>query len=535
MSTEVTGLRRRLAVFKPLNSSPVSDLRVMHEDDHGGKDHDAEDISPEEPCSESEYELASPSTDASGQDNITIAHATTSEEKPPPIQSEVADSTHKLPPRMSTSAPQTRFRAQQRGTTSFRSARRERDNVSPSSSSWFGFDLSIIVALVSPIGNILTGNDHIKNILLILLLIYYLHELVEVPWKLYRMSIPSERFHTPPAKDAHPIKASAYSELRSLELFYLVLTVLSPFLGATLLKYVATSISGNPNTLSWFSTSLFVLATGIRPWTHLSERLKDRSRALTTLLEESREDTEKSAEYEDPKAEFDSEISDLRGKFTSMDKRLVDLNGSFSREWDELADAIDAIDTSIKRHQAEAFTKSQDWEARLSVLETYVLDLHAKDRKTRIHSDDSYMRGARLRAIFWDVLALPWTISAIAWAFASRLVDKFAEEVNPHRRAPVVDKLTTPSRSKFRAPALETIIEEDVDGQDHSPQNGFIATDSSQTLVLEATQNHDDIVEVGLNFAVRLCASVFWPLLFTARMMLYFLNLPRSALRAIVH
>ena len=43
----------------------------------------------------------------------------------------------------------------------------------------FGYDLSIIVALVSPVGNWLTGGDHVKNVLLMLLLIFYLHQVVE--------------------------------------------------------------------------------------------------------------------------------------------------------------------------------------------------------------------------------------------------------------------------------------------------------------------------------------------------------------------
>ena len=46
-------------------------------------------------------------------------------------------------------------------------------------SSWMDLDLSIIVALVSPIGNWLTGGDHIKNVFLIVLLIFYLHQIIE--------------------------------------------------------------------------------------------------------------------------------------------------------------------------------------------------------------------------------------------------------------------------------------------------------------------------------------------------------------------
>jgi hypothetical protein len=47
--------------------------------------------------------------------------------------------------------------------------------------SWYEFDLSVVVALVSPIGNWLTGGDHVKNILLLLLLIFYLHQIIESP------------------------------------------------------------------------------------------------------------------------------------------------------------------------------------------------------------------------------------------------------------------------------------------------------------------------------------------------------------------
>jgi hypothetical protein len=46
-------------------------------------------------------------------------------------------------------------------------------------SSWYEFDLSVVVALVSPIGNWLTGGDHVKNLLLLLLLIFYLHQIIE--------------------------------------------------------------------------------------------------------------------------------------------------------------------------------------------------------------------------------------------------------------------------------------------------------------------------------------------------------------------
>lgn len=46
-------------------------------------------------------------------------------------------------------------------------------------SSWTDLDLSVVVALVSPIGHWLTGGDHIKNLFLVVLLIFYLHQLIQ--------------------------------------------------------------------------------------------------------------------------------------------------------------------------------------------------------------------------------------------------------------------------------------------------------------------------------------------------------------------
>lgn len=50
---------------------------------------------------------------------------------------------------------------------------------SPSTRAWYEFYLAVVVALVSPIGNWLTGGDHVKNLLLIILLIFYLHQIIE--------------------------------------------------------------------------------------------------------------------------------------------------------------------------------------------------------------------------------------------------------------------------------------------------------------------------------------------------------------------
>ena len=60
-----------------------------------------------------------------------------------------------------------------------RSPQWDRSPMSPKSRAWYEFDLAVVVALVSPIGNWLTGGDHIKHLLLIALLIFYLHQVIE--------------------------------------------------------------------------------------------------------------------------------------------------------------------------------------------------------------------------------------------------------------------------------------------------------------------------------------------------------------------
>lgn len=46
-------------------------------------------------------------------------------------------------------------------------------------SAWYKFDPAVLLALISPIGNWLTGGDHVKNLLFLVLLVYYLHQVIE--------------------------------------------------------------------------------------------------------------------------------------------------------------------------------------------------------------------------------------------------------------------------------------------------------------------------------------------------------------------
>ncbi|KAJ7477948.1 hypothetical protein B0H11DRAFT_2234285 [Mycena galericulata] len=76
--------------------------------------------------------------------------------------------------------------------------------------------LPVLLALAPPIGNWLTGGDYVKDLLL-LLLVFYLHRLVEVPWNLY---YPVE--HDIRTGEQARARSLAHSELHLLELFLLI-------------------------------------------------------------------------------------------------------------------------------------------------------------------------------------------------------------------------------------------------------------------------------------------------------------------------
>ncbi|KAF8604807.1 hypothetical protein BDV93DRAFT_605734 [Ceratobasidium sp. AG-I] len=143
------------------------------------------------------------------------------------------------------------------------------------SNSWA--DLPLLITLVPPVFALFTGGDYLRDILLTCLLVWYLHQLIKVPWDIYLASLP-------PPSPSHPrshARKLAHSELRTVRIAALILCALTPFLGATLLRLGTSLLYPGPEpALSWFSTTLFVLAAGIRPWRHLTHLLLVRTDAL---------------------------------------------------------------------------------------------------------------------------------------------------------------------------------------------------------------------------------------------------------------
>ncbi|KAL6308817.1 hypothetical protein BKA93DRAFT_724892 [Sparassis latifolia] len=261
------------------------------------------------------------------------------------------------------------------------------DRTQSSSSSWADLDLSVIVAFVSPIGNWLTGGDHIKNLFLIILLIFYLHQLIEIPWRLYQASLPHKPSHSPNPASTDPqtarLVALARTELHRQELFYLVLTVVSPLLGAAFLQHIADALGGT-QALSWFSTTLFVLATGLRPWSHLVARLRDRTNALHNAVHyPPPAESEAAATAAAQERAFGKALTRL----SSVERQLADLRARAARGdklqgvCDDLSEAIGDLERNAKRGERKSDSTRSELSARIAALEAGLLQVEERRRK----------------------------------------------------------------------------------------------------------------------------------------------------------
>lgn len=228
-----------------------------------------------------------------------------------------------------------------------------RSPLSPNSRSWYEFDLAVVVALVSPIGNWLTGGDHIKNLLLVVLLIFYLHQIIEIPWALYQKARPRRRpsEYLEPSEPADARYAHlASAELRRLELFFLFCTLVSPLAGALLLRYASAAVLG-PESVSWFSTGLFVLATGMRPWAHLVDRLNERTMELHDFIHYPGSALSRSADNNE-KEEMNRRAEELERKVVKLEKSLASFKKmvvhSTEEVYDYLEDSVGALENSLR-------------------------------------------------------------------------------------------------------------------------------------------------------------------------------------------
>ncbi|KAH8101259.1 hypothetical protein BXZ70DRAFT_1007640 [Cristinia sonorae] len=350
--------------------------------------------------------------------------------------------------------------------------------------SWYDLDLSLVVALISPIGNWLTGSDHIKNLFLILLLIFYLHQLIEMPWQLYHASRPRKPSKRAVRKnESHEATLAhlAHTELQKQELFYLSLAVISPLLGASLIRWVLTALEGVDN-LSWFSTTLFVLATGIRPWSHLIGRLQERTHELHDTVHYPSE--ESSVHHQ---MEVDRTLRTILQRLDSLDRNIQELEEKAEKMeplrevCDDLSEAVGVIERNISRQERKVETTRVTQDTRINHLETGLVEMEGRRRRemealeSRFHlSTYTHLYAnshPQLKSFFSGLFTLPNKLLSIFAPYVDSFVPNKSdvkttspEPVKVHmRRLPIVSDDTPPPQYLTR---LETIPEaEDSDSE----------------------------------------------------------------------
>ncbi|KAJ7787545.1 hypothetical protein B0H14DRAFT_3892996 [Mycena olivaceomarginata] len=203
----------------------------------------------------------------------------------------------------------------------------------PAPHPWYKPSVPVLLALAPPIGNWLTGGDHVKDLLLLLLLVFYLHQIVEVPWSLYHAA-------RPPAR-----------------LGLLLLCLITPLLGVALLRSLASlsspsSSSGAkpaaPVPISWFSTALFGLVTALRPLRELVSRVVSRTSTLHSQVHahspRSSSSRDKSADAESTQAQLVA----LRAQVARLELAVAQLAAP-DREDALYEDALAPLEKGVRR------------------------------------------------------------------------------------------------------------------------------------------------------------------------------------------
>ncbi|KAI7829463.1 hypothetical protein BC939DRAFT_27476 [Gamsiella multidivaricata] len=166
-----------------------------------------------------------------------------------------------------------------------------------------------------------------------------------MPWDLYyaartrRILLTSVSANAPVDPVLELRRQTAAASLRRQEFFTLLLVLASPFIGGYTLQYLKTFFSSYEDYLSALNIELFIIASGIRPLTHLISLLKARALHL-----------QEQVHYPDAEVEL------LRRKVASIEAEMSQLRRAFATKRDvlQVQDSVEPtlhqLTKQIKRH-----------------------------------------------------------------------------------------------------------------------------------------------------------------------------------------
>ncbi|KAF9647220.1 hypothetical protein BDM02DRAFT_3077556, partial [Thelephora ganbajun] len=241
---------------------------------------------------------------------------------------------------------------------------------------WKDLDISVVISILTPLLSWAFGREYMKNVLVAIFLVYYLHQLIEVPWQLYHASRrrrPAPGIPTPQASEKR-VSELASIELWRHEMSYLCLAALAPFLGVFFLRTVILTITGE-DAAPWFSTTVFVLASSLRPWSHIVSRLRHRVRNLHEAIH-----------YPSPESQLiaDSRIRAIVSHVEELEreldrvKRTMVLGHAVKEAHDEIFDALEDVEKSVKKQDRKVEMNRTLTETRLAEVEAIVSRLETE-------------------------------------------------------------------------------------------------------------------------------------------------------------
>lgn len=299
--------------------------------------------------------------------------------------------------------------------------------------------------------------------------------------------------------------SKALAELTRLETVYLTLTFVSPFFGSLILHYVA-SATGRSDSMSWFSTVLFVLVTLVRPFNHLVERLKNRSVALNELLKDEQANGDAAnggARIEDDGIE--EELANIRMHLHAIDGRVGDLCDKTDGEARDLAEhvdeIIDTVEIKLRRHRADSGRNNQAQESRVAALEAQVLALNAAVRRGD-NASASLNRNALEAQVFFHKLFLSPVLGV---AFLWKVINKPFVQVPEH--PPIQRRRSSQFSHSPRRTSLASIPEEDHSStQSECSYHDAMPPSRSSSVILVLLYAICKILLSPVAFALRIAA-----------------------------
>lgn len=157
----------------------------------------------------------------------------------------------------------------------------------------------------------------------------------------------------------------ASTELWRHEMSYLFLAAFTPFLGVFFLRTVILAITGE-DAVPWFSTTVFALTSSLRPWSHIVSRLRHRVRDLHEAIH-----------YPSPESQLiaDSRIRAIVNHVEELErelervKRTMVLGHAVKEAHDEIFDALEDVEKSVKKQDRKVEMNRTATETRLAEVE----------------------------------------------------------------------------------------------------------------------------------------------------------------------